>query len=85
MTAIDERLLEPNGEPELSENFNRVLELLDQASGQPGPEGPKGDPGVGVKTITGSIDGANKLTLVFTMTDDSQQTVEGNITPPVTV
>lgn len=46
------------------------------------PAGEKGDPGVGVKTITGSIDGSNKLTLTFTLTDDSQQIVEGTITPP---
>ena len=86
--AIDKRLLDPNGEPEISENFNRVLHLLDEAEGTPGPEGPpgpQGNPGaagVGIKTITGSIDGSNKLTLTFTLTDDSTQTVEGTITPP---
>lgn len=47
-----------------------------------GPAGPQGKPGVGIKTITGSIDGSNKLTLKFTLTDDSVQTVEDNITPP---
>ena len=46
------------------------------------PEGTPGPQGVGIKTITGTIDGSNKLTLVFTLTDDSQQTVEGTITPP---
>lgn len=55
--------------------------------GDTGPQGPagekgdKGDSGVGIKTITGAIDGQNKLTLTFTLTDDSQQTVEGTITP----
>lgn len=79
--TIDERLLDPNGEPEISENFNRVLGLLDETEGTPGPEGPAG---IGIKTITGTIDGANKLTLTFTLTDDSTQTVEGQITPPTT-
>ena len=48
----------------------------------PGPAGPKGDPGVGIQTITGTIDGSNKLTLTFTLTDSTQQVVEGTITPP---
>lgn len=38
-------------------------------------------PGVGVKTITGTIDSSNKLTLTFTLTDNTTQTVEGTITP----
>ena len=98
--TIDERLLDPNGEPEISENFNRVLGLLDEAGGTPGPEGPQGPPGpqgpqgepgaqgaagaagVGIQSITGAIDGTNKLTLTFTLTDQSTQTVEGQITPP---
>lgn len=83
--TIDERLLDPNGEPEISENFNRVLGLLDEADGTPGPEGPQGPAGpagVGIQSITGAIDGTNKLTLTFTLTDQSTQTVEGQITPP---
>lgn len=83
--TIDERLLDPNGEPEISENFNRVLGLLDEAGGTPGPEGPQGPAGpagVGIQSITGAIDGTNKLTLTFTLTDQSTQTVEGQITPP---
>lgn len=47
--------------------------------GSPGSPGPQG---VGIKTITGSIDSSNKLTLQITLTDDSTQTIEGNITPP---
>lgn len=76
MATIDERLLDPNGEPEISENFNRVLNLMDEAGGTPGPAG------VGIQSITGTIDGTNKLTLTFTLTDQSTQTVEGQITPP---
>lgn len=49
---------------------------------KPGPVGPAGPQGVGIKTITGSIDGSNQLTLTFTLTNDSQQTVTGTITPP---
>ena len=79
MTNIDERLLDPHGEPEISENFHRVLNLLDEAEGTPGPQGPQG---VGIQGITGTIDGTNKLTLTFTLTDDSTQVVEGQITPP---
>lgn len=30
---IDQRLLEPNGEPELIENFNRVVQLIQQGGG----------------------------------------------------
>lgn len=47
-----------------------------------GAQGPAGPQGVGIKTITGSIDGTNKLTLQITLTNDSVQTVEGTITPP---
>lgn len=50
--------------------------------GDTGTAGPKGDKGVGVKTITGSIDGDNHLILTFTLTDESTQTVEGDIVPP---
>lgn len=32
MLTIDERLLKPNGEMEAIENFNRVLNLIDQLS-----------------------------------------------------
>lgn len=79
MATIDERLLEPNGEPEISENFNRVMNLLDESGGTPGSQGPQG---VGIQSIAGTIDGTNKLTLTFTLTDQSTQTVEGQITPP---
>ena len=79
MATIDERLLELDGKPEIRENFNRILRLFDDGKGVPGPQG------VGVKNITGTIDGTNKLTLVFTLTDDSTQTVEGTITSPATV
>lgn len=50
--------------------------------GDKGEKGEKGDPGVGIQTITGTIDGSNKLTLTFTLTDSTQQVVEGTITPP---
>ena len=79
MATVDERLLEPDGKPEIRENFNRILRLFDDGKGVPGQQG------VGVKNITGTIDGTNKLTLVFTLTDDSTQTVEGTITSPATV
>jgi hypothetical protein len=79
MATVDERLLEPDGKPEIRENFNRILRLFDDGKGVPGPQG------VEVKNITGTIDGTNKLTLVFTLTDDSTQTVEGTITSPATV
>ena len=87
MRKIDERLLDPRSEVEIAENFNRVLALVDEASGAEGPAGPqgdpgpKGDPGVGIKTIAGRIDGSNKLTLTITLTDETTQTVEGTITP----
>ena len=74
MAKIDARLLDPDGKPELAENFNRVLAMLDDA--EPGP------PGVGIQTITGSIASSNQLTLNFQLTDGSTQTVEGTITPP---
>lgn len=79
METIDKRLLEPNGKPEIREDFNRVLDLLDGMEEGPGPAGP---PGIGIQSISGSIDSSNKLTLTFTMTDESVQTVEGQITPP---
>lgn len=47
-------------------------------SGQPGTPGKDGR---GIKSITGSIDGSNNLTITITLTDDSQQTVQGQITP----
>lgn len=49
--------------------------------GLQGEQGPKGEQGVGVKTITGNIDGSNKLTLMFTLTNNETQTVSGTITP----
>lgn len=82
MRKIDKRLLDPRSEVEITENFNRVLALVDEASGVEGPAGPQGDPGVGIKTIAGSIDGSNKLTLTITLTDETTQTVEGTLTPP---
>lgn len=82
MAEVDERLLDSRSQAEIDENFARILAFIDALEETPGTPGPKGDPGVGVKTITGSIDGSNKLTLTFTLTDDSTQTVEGIITPP---
>ena len=65
------------------ESISAVIEdITANYSGGTGPAGPKGDTGVGIKTITGTIDSSNKLTLTFTLTDDSQQKVEGTITPP---
>lgn len=76
MAEVDERLLDSRSQAEIDENFERILALIDALEEKPGT------PGVGVKSITGSIDGSNKLTLTFTLTDDSVQTVEGVITPP---
>lgn len=47
MMEIDERLLDPNGEPELIENFNRVMQAVDEGGGEgvPGPQGPAGPAG----------------------------------------
>ena len=33
MAVIDSRLLEPNGEPEITEDFNRVLGIIDEGGG----------------------------------------------------
>ena len=82
MAEVDERLLDSRSQAEIDENFKRILALIDGLSEKPGEPGPQGDPGVGVKTITGSIDGSNKLTLTFTLTDGNTQTVAGVITPP---
>ena len=49
-------------------------------TGETGAKGDKGDTGIGIKTITGTIDGSNKLSLTFTLTDESTQKVEGTIT-----
>lgn len=49
--------------------------------GPPGKDGTPGKDGRGIKTITGSIDGSNNLTITITLTDDTQQTVQGQITP----
>ena len=82
MAEVDKRLLDSRSQAEIDENFKRILSLIDGLSEKPGEPGPQGDPGVGVKTITGNIDGSNKLTLTFTLTDGNTQTVEGAITPP---
>ncbi len=82
MAEVDERLLDSRSQAEIDENFARILGLIAELEEKPGTPGPKGDPGVGIKSITGSIDGSNKLTLTFTLTDDKTQTVEGTITPP---
>ncbi len=39
MRKIDERLLDPRSEVEIAENFNRVLALVDEASGRVRPRG----------------------------------------------
>lgn len=72
MPKIGSRLLEPEGNPEISEDFNRDLDMMKDAYGTPVK---------GIKSITGGIDISNKLTLTFTLTDDSTQTVEWAITP----
>lgn len=99
--ANDPRLLDARGTLEIVENFNRLLEMIDDlggASGLEGPAGPKGDKGpagprgepgpagkngeagVGIRTITGSVDAKNTLTLTITLTNGTQQTVTGTIT-----
>ncbi len=62
--------------------------------GEPGPAGPKGDKGdtgaqgpagkdgVGITSITGSIDGENNLTITINLTEGEPQTITGKITPP---
>ena len=91
MAVIDSRLIDPNGIPEISENFNRVLNLVDKSSGTPGPAGPPGEDGapgpagkdgVGITSITGSIDGENNLTIIINLTEGEPQTITGKITPP---
>lgn len=52
------------------------------AAGPAGAAGPKGADGVGITSVTGSIDGSNRLTLTITLTNGQQQTVTGTITPP---
>ncbi len=59
-----------------------VFDMAENWSAGGGEAGPPGPQGVGIKTITGSIDSSNHLTLTFTLTDDTQQTVTGAITPP---
>lgn len=79
MPTIDRRLLDPDGVPEISENFNRVLNLVDSATGKPGPAGKDG---VGIASITGSIDGENNITITINLTEGDPQVIKGKITPP---
>lgn len=73
--VIDPRLLDARGTQEIVENFNRVLKLIDKLQSTPGPQGPvgpagpKGADGVGITSVTGSIDGSNRLTLTITLTN----------------
>lgn len=51
MPKIDERLIDPEGKPAITEDFNRVLKIVEEGggAGTPGPKGEKGekgDPGV---------------------------------------
>lgn len=82
MATIDRRLLDPDGVPEISENFNRVLNLVDSVTGKPGPAGPPGKDGVGIASITGSIDGENNITITINLTEGDPQVIKGKITPP---
>lgn len=50
--------------------------------GPAGPQGPAGADGVGIKDITGSIDGENNLSVKITLTNGESKTVTGKITPP---
>ena len=79
MAVIDSRLIDPNGIPEITENFNRVLDLVDKSSGTPGPAGKDG---VGITSITGSIDGENNITITINLTEGEPQVIKGKITPP---
>lgn len=50
--------------------------------GTAGPQGPAGKDGVGITSITGSIDGENNLTITINLTEGEPQTITGKITPP---
>lgn len=67
------------GEPAVRTVENLVQYIADHYQQSSGGSGRKGDPGVGINSIVGTIDSSNKMTLTFTMSDGSSQKVEGRI------
>ena len=65
-------------DPNVFEVVDGVLTLKE---GVVSGSGEKGDTGVGIKDITGNIDGSNVLTLTITLTDETQKQIKGTITP----
>lgn len=66
----------------LEETIQFIADNFSSATGEPGPQGPVGAAGVGIKDITGSIDGENNITVKFTLTNGEFKTVTGKITTP---
>lgn len=59
-----------------------IAEKYTPGEGAAGPQGPAGKDGVGITSITGSIDGENNLTITINLTEGEPQTITGKITPP---
>lgn len=71
------------GDTITSAKLNNIEKGIEDANTMQGIKGDKGDKGVGIKTITGSMggDSGNDLTLVFTLTDNTTQNV--TVTLPI--
>lgn len=80
MMEIDARLLDPNGEPELIENFNRVMQAVDNAGGEgvPGPQGPAGPTYTLPAATTGALGGVRKSAAVAKAAADTVTQAEFN-------
>ena len=81
---LDPKFFEVDESGVVSLNTESLPSATPGPPGTPGKDGTPGTPGKdgrGIKTITGSIDGSNNLTITITLTDDTQQTVQGQITP----
>ena len=66
-----------------SDSISGVIEDITQSYTAPaGAQGPPGKDGVGITSITGSIDGENNLTITINLTEGEPQTITGKITPP---
>lgn len=59
-----------------------IAEKYTPSEGTAGPQGPAGKDGVGITSITGSIDGENNLTITINLTEGEPQAITGKITPP---
>ena len=71
------------GKPLTSSSVEGTIRFIaDNYTAGAGVPGQRGADGVGIKDITGNIDGENNITIKFTLTNGESKVILGKITPP---